>query len=115
MYVVEEAGVKMGPSYRMTGEAQKAARLELVNGSIPVYLRWLQSQLLAHGGEFFADGRLTIADLKVFVDVRGLNSGRLDHIPTDLVEKVAPLLNTHMQRIAQTPAVAQYYSKFGVK
>ena len=78
-------------------------------------LRWLQSQLLAHGGEFFADGRLTIADLKVFVDVRGLNSGRLDHIPTDLVEKVAPLLNTHMQRIAQTPAVAQYYSKFGVK
>lgn len=115
MYVVEEAGVKMGPSYRMTGEAQKAARLELVNGSIPVYLRWLQSQLLAHGGEFFADGRLTIADLKVFVDVRGLNSGRLDHIPTDLVEKVAPLLNTHMQRIAQTPAVAQYYAKFGVK
>ena len=115
MYVVEEAGVKMGPSYRMTGEAQKAARLELVNGSIPVYLRWLQSQFLAHGGEFFADGRLTIADLKVFVDVRGLNSGRLDHIPTDLVEKVAPLLNTHMQRIAQTPAVAQYYSKFGVK
>jgi glutathione S-transferase len=115
MYVVEEAGVKMGPSYRMTGEAQKAARLELVNGSIPVYLRWLQSQLLAHGGEFFADGRLTIADLKVFVDVRGLNSGRLDHIPTDLVEKVAPLLNTHMQRIAQLPAVVAYYAQFAAR
>ena len=59
--------------------------------------------------------RLTVADLKVFVDVRGLNSGRLDHIPTDLVEKVAPLLNAHMQRIAQMPAVAQYYAKFEVK
>lgn len=115
MCVVEEASVKLGPSYRMTGDEQKAARLALVNGSMPIYLAWLQSQLLAHGGQFFADNRLTIADLKVFVDVRGLNSGRLDHIPTDLVEKVAPALNAHMQRIANTPEVAQYYAKFAAK
>jgi glutathione S-transferase len=112
MYVVEEASVKMGPTFRMTGEEQKAARLALVNGSMPQYLGWLQSQLKAHGGEYFADNRLTVADLKVFVDVRGLNSGRLDHIPTDLVEKVAPALNTHMKRIAALPAVAAYYAKF---
>lgn len=115
MYVVEEAGVKLGPTFRMTGEAQRAARLELVNGSMPVYLRWLQSQLLAHGGEYFADQRLTVADLKVFVDIRGLNSGRLDHVPTDLVAKEAPLLNAHLQRIAQTPAIAQYYARFGIQ
>jgi glutathione S-transferase len=115
MYVVEEAGVKLGPSFRMTGDAQKEARLALVNGSMPVYLAWLQNQLIAHGGEFFADKRLTVADLKVFIDVRGLNSGRLDHVPTDLVEKVAPLLNAHMQRIAQNPAVQQYYAQFGIK
>ncbi len=115
MYVVEEAAVKLGPTFRMTGDAQKEARLALVNGAMPVYLGWLQSQLLAHGGEYFADQRLTVADLKVFVDVRGLNSGRLDHVPTDLVEKVAPLLNAHMNRIAQTPAVVQYYAKFGGK
>ncbi len=112
MYVVEEAGVKLGPTFRMSGDAQKEARLALVNGSMPVYLRWLQNQLLAHGGEYFADKRLTVADLKVFVDVRGLNSGRLDHVPTDLVQRVAPLLNEHMQRIAATPAVAQYYARF---
>lgn len=115
MYVVEEAGVKMGPSFRMTGDAQKEARLALVNGSMQVYLSWLQSQLIAHGGHYFADNRLTVADLKVFVDVRGLNSGRLDHVPTDLVEKVAPLLNSHMQRIAQTPSVLNYYAKFDAK
>jgi len=114
MYVVEEASVKLGPTFRMTGDEQKAARLALVNGSMTVYLQWLQKQLLAHGGQYFADGRLTVADLKVFVDVRGLNSGRLDHVPTDLVEQVAPALNAHMQRIAQTPAVAQYYAKHGV-
>lgn len=114
MYVVEEASVKLGPSFRMTGDAQKEARTALVHGSIPVYLGWLQSQLQAHGGEYFADNRLTVADLKVFVDVRGLNSGRLDHVPTDLVQKVAPALNAHLQRIANIPAVAQYYAKFGV-
>ena len=114
-YVVEEASVKLGPSFSMKGDEQKAARVALVNGSMPKYLGWLQSQLAAHGGEYFADNRLTVADLKVFVDVRGLNSGRLDHVPTDLVEQVAPALNAYMQRIAQLPAVVAYYAKFGGK
>lgn len=115
MYVVEDASVKLGPTYRLTGDAQKEARLALVNGHMPVYLAWLQSQLLAHGGVYFADNRLTIADLKVFVDVRGLNSGRLDHVPTDLVETVAPALNAHLRRIADLPAVVAYYAKFDAK
>lgn len=112
-YVVEEASVRIGPTFRMSGEEQKAARLALVNGSMPVYLAWLQAQLQARGGEFFADNRLTVADLKVFVDVRGLNSGRLDHVPTDLVERVAPALNAHAQRVANTPGVQAYYAQFG--
>ena len=112
MYVVEEASVKLGPIFRMMGDAQREARAALVNGSIPVYLGWLQSQLQAHGGEYFADNRLTVADLKVFADVSALKSGRLDHVPVDLVDKVAPALNAHMQRIAKNPAVAQYYAPF---
>lgn len=115
MYVVEEASVRLGPTFRMTGDEQKAARLALVNGPMPVYLAWLQAQLQAHGGEFFADNRLTMADLKVFVDVRGLNSGRLDHVPTDLVERVAPALNAHMARIANLPGVQAYYAQFAAK
>jgi glutathione S-transferase len=115
MFVVEEASMKLGPTFRMTGEEQKAARLALVNGSIPVYLRWLQSQLMTHGGEYFSDNRLTIADLKVFIDVRGLNSGRMDHVPTDLVEQIAPALNAHMRRIAESEAVSRYYARFSMK
>lgn len=114
-YVVEDANVKLGPSFRMTGDEQKAARLALVNGSMPVYLRWLEAQLLAHGGQYFADNRLTVADLKVFVDVRNLNSGRLDHVPTDLVQSVAPALNAHLERIANTPAIQAYYAKFSAR
>lgn len=114
MYVVEDANVKLGPTFRMTGEEQKAARLALVNGSIPVYLAWLEKRLIAQGGAYFADQRLTVADLKVMVDVHGLNSGRLDHVPTDLVERIAPTVNAHAQRIAALPAVQAYYAKFAL-
>jgi glutathione S-transferase len=114
-YVVEEAGAKLGPTFRMSGEEQKAARLALVHGSMPVYLGWLQQRLRAQGGEFFADSRLTVADLKVFIDVRALNSGRFDHVPTDLVERVAPALNAHMQRIGETAAIKAYYAQFAAK
>ena len=109
---VEDANVKLGTTFGLTGDALTEARTALVNGALTQYLGWLQDQLLAHGGVFFADNRLTIADLKVFVFVQGLNSGRLDHVPTDLVEKVAPQLSAHLQRMLQTPAIAQYYAKF---
>lgn len=32
-----------------------------------LYLTRLEQRLRAHGGEYFADRRLTVADLKVFV------------------------------------------------
>jgi len=83
-----------------------------VAGPLPLYLGWMEQQLQAHGGAYFADNRLTIADLKVFSFVQGLNSGRLDHVPTDLVARLAPSVQAHMQRIAATPAIAQYYAQF---
>ncbi len=109
---LEDINVKLGASFGLTGDALKEARAALVAGPLPQYLAWLQRQLQAHGGQYFADQRLTIADLKAFVFVRGLTSGRLDHVPTDLVQTVAPDLVAHMQRIAQTPAIAEYYAKF---
>jgi glutathione S-transferase len=113
--VVEDANVKVGTTFGLTGDALKEARTALVKGPLSLYLGWLQTQLLAHGGQYFADNCLTIADLKVFVFVRGLNSGRMDHIPTDLVEQLAPLVNAQVQRVAQLPAVTQYYAKFQAK
>ncbi|MBI2750071.1 MAG: glutathione S-transferase family protein [Burkholderiales bacterium] len=112
---VEDANVKLGATFGLTGDALKEARTALVNGALPLYLGWLQQQLQAHGGEYFADNRLTVADLKVFVFVRGLLSGRLDHVPTDLVAQVAPLVSAQVQRLAQMPAIAQYYAQFTAK
>ncbi|MCB1934163.1 MAG: glutathione S-transferase family protein, partial [Candidatus Accumulibacter sp.] len=81
--------------------------------ALPRYLRWLQTQLDSHGGEFFADHRLTIADLKTFVTLRWLGSGKLDHIPGDLVETVAPKLKEYVNRVASLPAIAQFHANGG--
>ena len=112
LQAMEDLNIKLGASFGLTGDALRTAREAFVSGPLSTYLRWLQAQLLAHGGEYFADQRLSVADLKVFVFVRGVVSGRLDHVPTGIVEELAPTVAAHMQRIAQLPAVAAYYAKF---
>lgn len=113
MGALEDITIKIGASFGMAGDELKKARDALVTGALPRYLQWLQNQLESHGGEFLADNRLTIADLKAFVMLRWLASGKLDHIPGDLIETVAPKLNDYMNRVANVPAIAQYYANCG--
>ncbi len=110
MGALEDINVKLGATFGMTGDALKNAREALVTGTLPRYLRWLQNQLEGHGGEYFADNRLTVADLKALVILRWLSSGALDHVPSGLVEAEAPKLKAYMNRLAMLPAIAQYYA-----
>jgi glutathione S-transferase len=110
---LEDINVKLGATFGKTGEDLKNARDALTTDTLPRYLRWLQNQLESHGEAFFSDNRLTIADLKCFVILRWLSSGKLDHIPSDLVETVAPKLKAYMNRVAELPAIAQYYAHRG--
>lgn len=110
MSALEDLNFELGVTFGMTGDALKSAREALATGPFPLYLRWLQKQLEAHGGEYFSDNRLTIADLKAFVMLRWFSSGVLDHIPSGLVEAEAPMLKAYMDRTAALPAIAQYYA-----
>jgi glutathione S-transferase len=110
MGALEDINVKIGATFGLSGDALKNARKTLATETLPKYLRWLQKQLEDHGGEYFADNRLTIADLKAFVVLRWLGSGVLDHIPVRLVEDEVPKLAAYMKRIATLPAIAQYYA-----
>lgn len=91
---------------------KKAAREALAAGPIAIYLGRLEAMLEARGGEYFADGRLTVADLKVMVWVRSLRSGILDYVPPDLPDKLAPKLVAHQTRVLGDPKVADYYARF---
>ena len=113
MGALEDLNIEIGTTFGMVGDDLKHAREALVTGALPRYLQWLQKQLESHGGEFLADNRLTIADLKAFVILRWLSSGKLDHIPSDLIETAAPQLKDYMNRVAELPAIAQYYASRG--
>jgi len=113
MGALEDFNIKIGASFGLSGDELKNARNALATDTLPKYLRWLQHQLESHGGEFLADNRLTIADLKAFVILRWLSSGKLDHIPGDLIETVAPKLTDYMNRVAKLPVIAQHYANRG--
>ena len=99
----------MVPTFSLKGDELRQAREKLVDGWLTVYVRGL-GELLVRGGDYFADGKLTVADLKAFVHVRWLRSGALDHVPTDLVERLAPALVSHQERIEADPRVTAYYA-----
>ncbi|HQR71947.1 MAG TPA: glutathione S-transferase family protein [Burkholderiaceae bacterium] len=95
----------------MAGDAKKKAREELAAGRIRRYLEQFQARLEAAGGEYFADRRLTVADLKVAMLIRWLRSGVLDYIPKDLVDTVAPQLVKHFERVTNDPKIVEYYRR----
>lgn len=97
-------------TFGLEGDELKAARKNLVDGWMSVFLKGLDELLARGGGEYFAGGALTVADLKVFVQVRTLRDGKLDHVPTDLVDRIAPALAEHHARVAADPRVVAYYA-----
>ena len=97
-------------TFGLQGDELKRARAALVDGWLAVYLRGLDELLVRGGGTYFADKRLTVADLKVFVQTRSLCDGVLDHVPTDIVQRTAPRLVEHKERIENDPRVVAYYN-----
>jgi glutathione S-transferase len=110
MGAVEDMSHHIGPTIGMTGEELKQAREKLVAGRMTVYLKGMAGLLKRGGGKYFVDNRLTVADLKTFIQTQWLTSGALDHVPTDLVQKLAPGLVEHHARIAREPVVTAYYA-----
>ncbi len=107
---VEDTYHHIVQTFGLQGDELKKAREKLVDGWLSVYLRGLGELLARGGGEYFADNRLTVADLKVFVQIRSLLAGTLDHVPTELVAQLAPGLVKHQERIEADPVVVAYYS-----
>ena len=101
-YIVRTMGLE--------GENLRLAREKLVDGWLSIYLRGLDQLLTRGGGEYFADNRMTVADLRAFVQTRSLSSGILDYVPTDIVQRVAPGLVRHKDRINGDPRVSAYYA-----
>jgi len=112
MDVTEDIVSKVSPTMFIQDEAEKRrAREALAAGPIPLYLGRLATMLKERGGRYFAGDRLSVADFKVFLWTRHLQSGQLDHIPTDIVQRLTPALAEHFKRISAVPEIVDYYKK----
>ncbi len=115
MDAVEEVVSKISRTIKLQDEDEKrSARIVLAKGVLPLYLTRLESSLKERGGKYFASDKLTVADLVVFVWIRGLRKGLLDHIPADLVDKTVPLLVEHAERISKHPKILEYYENHSI-
>ena len=110
MGAVEDLLHQIVQSFGLKGDELKAAREKLVDGWIAIIVKGLAEILERAGGEYFAANALTVADLKVYVQIRSLRAGTLDHVPTDLVDKLAPSLVRHQERVGSDPIVTAYYA-----
>lgn len=110
MDAVEDLLHQIVHTFGLEGDALKAAREKLAAGWITTYVNGLSEMLKRGGNLYFADNRLTVADLKVYVQVKSLRNGTLDHVPTDLVDTLAPNLVEHQERIECDSTVKSYYA-----
>lgn len=110
MEAVEDLLHHIVATFGLEGEELKAAREKLVDGWFTTFVKGLDGLLQRGGGSYFADRRLTVADLKVYMQVRSLRSGTLDHVPADFVDELAPGLAEHADRVAGDPVVSAYYA-----
>ncbi len=111
MDAIEDVLPKVVATFSIREEDEKkTAREKLADRVIIPYLGYLGQLLQRSGGEYFADNRLTIADLKAFVWARSLRGGVLDYIPTDIVKNAAPNIAEHCDRIAAHPGIIAWYN-----
>ena len=110
MDAVEDLTCRIQTTLFLKGDELRKAREELADGWMTVFLRGLGELLQRGGGKYFADQRLTVADLKVLFQTRWLRSGTLDHVPTDIVDRVAPNLVDHQARVEGDPVIKSYYA-----
>jgi len=96
-------------TFGLSGEELKQARKQLVEGRLSVFINGLSELLKRGGGRYFAANQLTIADIKMYCQLKPLLSGTLDHIPADFIHDVAPEFVDYYRQIEQEAVVVAYY------
>ena len=97
-------------TFGLQGEELKAAREAFTEQRLTKFLKGFEELLVRGGGDYFADQRLTIADLKMMVLLKGYRSGTIDHVPQDFIDQLTPAFVPYLERMEKEPVVAAYYA-----
>lgn len=93
MHHVEDLRADIGRTLRMNDDDKKRARTTIAETTLPAWAAGAEKQL--GDGPFFAGAKLHVVDCKLFVMIRWLAGGKLDHIPADIITRYPKLIRVH--------------------
>ena len=105
---VEDVRHAIAPTLRMADAEKKAARKALAKGYLPEWAAAAEKQI--GDGPFFGGAKLSVVDLKLFLTVRFLSSGRLDHVPASILEP-CPKLRRLADAVRDHEGVKRWYAR----
>jgi glutathione S-transferase len=91
---VEDLRAMLAPTMRLEDpDERKRVREDLAATYLPTWARDTEKHLGA--GPFLAGAKLHVADLKLYMVVRWLSAGTLDHIPSTIFDDFPKLVRLH--------------------
>jgi len=108
MDAAEDVASKIGATFGLPPAELQAKRKELVDTVFPFWFERFQKRLQANGGKHFVGHHLSVADLKFYSLLRWISSGKLDHVPTDYVNKY-PALAAFQKELDEHPKIKAWH------
>jgi glutathione S-transferase len=85
-------------------------RVTFATEKLPVFLTYLQNALAASGGGFFGGASPSLADCQILPQLAKFQAGFIDHIPTDVLDGHAGIIEW-LARMKAIPEIAAWYAK----
>lgn len=90
MCSVEDFRAALGPTSRIAdADEKKAAREAFASGYLRTWAAAIERQITA--GPFFGGPRISVADLKLYIIMKSIKSGGIDHVPTTAFDEYTAL------------------------
>ncbi len=106
---VEDLRGAIGPTLFLPDAEKKRAREALLQPFLPSWAANAEKHIGAEG-PFFAGAKMHVADIKLFMAVRWLASGKVDHIPAD-VFAAYPKLNRVHDAVRDDARIKAWYAR----
>jgi prostaglandin-H2 D-isomerase / glutathione transferase len=106
---VEDMRAVLGPTTRMADAAEKKkVRETIASEYLPSWGAFAEKNIAT--GPFFGGSALNVVDLKVYMTVKWILGGKLDHIPTTVFNAFPKLMRTYTA-VSEDTRVVAWYSK----
>jgi glutathione S-transferase len=109
MFHVEVLRTVLGATLRITDDAEKKKARETIAASfLPEWAEQTERQI--GDGPFFGGAKLHVVDLKLYMIVRWLSGGKVDHIPATIFSGFRKLTRVH-DAVRDDARVVGWYAK----